>query len=657
MNYLIFLLLIGFSIIFVVLGLVILTPRYNKEFREDKLIKSDDKTFALFELDSKYHEFLSTYKIFKHGSRRFLTLNKNESINYIEYNVVCFKKEKFLQSIRVKDTNIRKNEEYLVNLPTNATSFKVEIIQINDTLFEVNDMKKVPIFKEILASLFFSLGSIAPISLIDYIIFKEFKTIYYKEDRVLSFMFNKPAIYISIAVFAVLVFIISFLILFFKNKRKTFKFINNKKVKEIDKDINDLFKFKWKIKKDNYTNSVYYKVNSYFPKNFINGIVTVNVYNHDNTLVISFNKYFSNKDRNFNIKQDLDYAFLDFNVIEANFESYYYKNNEFNNFEYINKDIVKAGKLTTNGVLSSLIVFFLVFAISCGGVLTSYSSLKPFENPNSYFGYDYLDNDNKDKGIEISDYYSTNKMMITPKTVDGYSVQKIKSEAFKDSHNIYKAGFDSNLEIGVSAFESSSLFEVDLTNVKKIGASAFKSTHLVNLTIPSSVNSISNEAFRNIRTLTSLTFEEGSTTLNLSAYSFRYIRVWGDIVIKRDISSLSGVFMNATFNECYIYSTIYGVTKSTYKTYFNNNNSVYFINSRHCNHDFNSFYLENDSIHKEFNGELISKQNGTCTEKETFNYKCTVCGESFQLHGSIDPNNHHYVDGICEWCGKEEVKN
>ena len=657
MNYIIFFILIAFSIVFLIFGILILTPRYNKTFREDKLIKSDDKTYAIFELDSEYQEFLNSYKIFKHEDKRFLTLNKNESINYIEYNVVCFKNEKYLQSIRIKDTNIRKNEEYLVNLPTNATSFKVEIKQINDTLFEVDDMKKMSVFKELLASIFFALASIAPITLIEFIVFREFNTTYYDKNRVLEFMFNKLAIDITISIFAVLVFVISFLVLLFKNKRKTFKFISNKKEKEVDKDINEIINFKHEVKKDNYSNNFYYKVKTKFPKDFINGVVTINIFKYDNTLAISFNKFINKNDYKFNIKKENNFDYIKFEVIEANFDKYSYKDKEFHNFEFINKDQTKANKLTTYGVTTSIIVFLCVFALSIGGVLNAYSSLSPFKNPDNYFDYDFLDNDNRDKGIEISDYYSTNKMMITPSTLDGYEVKKIKEEAFKNSRKLYKVGFESDIEIQKSAFESSSLFEVDLNNVKKVGDSAFKGTHLINLTIPSSVTSISSEAFRGIRTLTSLTFEEGTSGLSLQSDSFRFIRVWGNIIIKRNISSFSSAtFKNATFNDCYIYSSVSGLTKTNFKDYFNNNSNVYFLTTRSCNHDFNSFHVENGKIDKDFDGEFISTEPGTCVEKEKFHYRCKVCDEEITLFGSIDATNHNYEDGVCTWCGKEEVK-
>ena len=641
-----------------VFGILILTPKYNKKFREDKLVKSDDKTYAIFELDTEYQEFLNSYKVFKHKNRRFLTLNKNESINFIEYNVVCFKNGKFLQSIRIKDTNIRKNEEYLVNLPTNATSFKVEIRQINDTLFEVNDMKKLSVFKELLASIFFALASIAPISLIEFIVFKEFNTQYYDREKVLKFMFNKPAIYIAISVFAALVFIITFLVLLFKNKSKTFRFMSNKKDKEFDKEINEIINFKYKFKKDNYTNNIYYKVKTMFPKNFINATVTINILKNDNTLAISFNKFINKKDYKFNIKKEYDFDHLEFEIVEANFNTYSYKDKEFHNFEFINKDQTNGKKLSTYGLATSIVVFFCVFALSTGGVLNAYSSLSPFINPNNYFDYEFLDNDNKDEGIEISDYYSTNKMMITPKTINGYEVKMIKEGAFKNSKKLYKVGFDSNVEIQTSAFESSSIFEIDLNNVTRIENLAFKGTHLVNLTIPSSVTSINPEAFRGIRTLTSLTFEEGTEGLNLHSEAFRFIRVWGNINIKRNITSISSdTFKNATFNECYIYSSIAYVTKANFKEYFNNNSNVYFLNTRGCNHDYNSFHLNNGKIDKNFDGKLISTEPGTCFEKEKFYYRCKVCDEEITLFGNKDANNHNYVNGKCTWCGIEEVKN
>ncbi len=653
MNYLIFLLLIFFSIGFAFLGVFLLLPKFkNKDFREDKLIKSDDKTYAIFELDREYQEFFNTYKIFKHGERRFLTLVKDDSINYIEYNVICFKNEKYLQTIRIKDTNIRKNEEYLVNLPINATSFKVDIVQINDTLFETVDIKKKSIFSELLASLLFAVASVAPISLIEYIVFKEFNTEYYNKDRVLEFVFNKPAIYISICVLACLVFIASFLILLFKNKHKIFEFIPNKKEKDFDKDISEIIKFKSKIKRDNYSESNYFKVKAIFPNEFINGVVMVNVYKDDNTLAISFNKNINDKDYKFNIKKEDDFDHLEFEVLEANFFKYSYKDNEFKNFEFINKDVTKARKLTTYGVASSLIIFLCVFGVSCGGVLSAYSSLSPFKNPDNYFGYKFIDEENKYVGISINNYYSS-KTMITPKTVDGYDVKKIEDEAFKDSNKFYKVGFDSDIEIGESAFENSSLFEVDLNNTTKIGINAFKGTHLSSLTIPSTVNSIGLEAFRGIRTLTSLTFEEGESTLNIRSQSFRFIKVWGNIVIKRNLTLNSDTFMNAEFNECYVYSSINKVTKLNYKDYFNDNSNVYFINHGNCNHDYNSFIVRGEKLYKDFDGEFTYKEAGTCIEKEKFHYKCKVCGEEFLLPGQIDPDNHNYVDGKCTWCGKE----
>lgn len=114
----------------------------------------------------------------------------------------------------------------------------------------------------------------------------------------------------------------------------------------------------------------------------------------------------------------------------------------------------------------------------------------------------------------------------------------------------------------------------------------------------------------------------------------------------------STVFKNASFKVCYVYSTIDGVNKSNYRDYFNKNTEVYFINYGNCNHDYNSFILKNGSKYIDFDGELISKEAGTCIERSKHHYRCKVCGDEMTLYGQIDENNHNYVNGKCTWCGK-----
>lgn len=173
MNYLVLGVLIGASIfLYLLLLFLFLKPKYKKDFYEDTLVKTDDTSFAIFSTDEIYAKYIHEYKIFKYGKNRFLTLSKSENIDYVNFDITCYKDQKFLKIINVKDTNIRKQDEYLVKLPTEATSFKVKFNQINEEVFENDNLKSLPLYKEIIYSILLGVLAVLPIAFISLTVFK-----------------------------------------------------------------------------------------------------------------------------------------------------------------------------------------------------------------------------------------------------------------------------------------------------------------------------------------------------------------------------------------------------------------------------------------------------------------------------------------------------
>ncbi len=103
----------------------------------------------------------------------------------------------------------------------------------------------------------------------------------------------------------------------------------------------------------------------------------------------------------------------------------------------------------------------------------------------------------------------------------GSSVKDIKEYAFSNCINMTQIKIPANVEsIKYDAFYNCSrLVKVELSNgLKEIGENAFRKTALTSITIPSSVTTIHNAAFKDLTTLKTVTFAGNSNLTTLGGY-------------------------------------------------------------------------------------------------------------------------------------------
>lgn len=685
MNYLVLGVLVGASIIiYLLLLFLFLRPKYKKDFFEDTLVKTDDVSFAIFSTDEIYANFIHEYKIFKYGKNRFLTLSKNENIDYVNFDITCFKDQKFLKIINVKDTNIRKQDEYLVKLPDEATSFKVKFNQINDQVFENDNLKRLPIYKEIIYSILLGVLAVLPIVFINFTVFTSNEVENsLPQEELMNFLFDKKMYYIVIVVVFIVASVLAFLFLYFKNKKYVFKYKDNKsketikKNKSKEKDILDEIKdnrkesktkkeikiedyltFKTKIKKDSKDDLTYFEIVPAKKKDLINATILIEFLDKEGELVTSIDKEIYHDFKKVKIKKEDEFESCNIRIKKAIFKDFYVENNGvINKYKHVNKDEVKGKDLTFYGIFQTVLIYAVVFASSIYGTIYTNNQVEVLKNPGSLFEYKLVDEDRPHGYITITKYLGNASKVVVPSEIDGKTVKSINSEAFLENEYIKKIAFAGNIEIMSGAFNASSLEEVDLSNVTYIGSSAFQRTKLKNVVIGKKCLNVETFAFSNISTLKSFVIKD-TTNLKFSSSVLESSVIDGDIIINGYFTNISGnAFKCKSFKNAYVYkkSKIYYSNYLTYFYRYQKLGNIYFESN--CVHDNMSFMNKNDEIITKFNSKIVDETDGTCVSLGTKTYHCEYCNNNYTVKTTYDLDHHNFVDGICIWCGKvEETK-
>lgn len=660
MSILFLLISLIISALFLLLGLFFLRVKYVKTFDEDPLISSNEKNYALFDVDPSYKEYVNSYKIIKEENNRFLSLKLKGNVKYIDFNVVCYKNEKILKILNIKDTLHTYKEDYIVKLPLDATSVKVDIKEVNDIVFEETVDVKKQIYKYIIASLFFGISATIAYFLI-YLITLSFNpsSIYDSWDNLISKVFNIPLFYIIGTILFVLTFVISFLLLFFLNKEKKFILKENSKKDILESkefNIYNYLKLKVSIKKNKKEKSEYFVIRCIKKKEFLKGQILIKAINENNEAILSLPYQIDKHFKSINIKKDKNIKELKISYNTLYFKKFRFINNEAIYNEYLNKSGVKCETLHIKGILYSLGVFFLVFITSLGTNFYSSYTLDIYRNIENYLEYEFINEENKDEGIIISDSTFNTSTLYIPAMIDDYKVVGIGEGAFKDNEKIKSVYFSSPLNIEREAFMNcTSLEYVDFYNTKNIGISSFENTSLKSIYLGKTVESASNRAFANIKTLKNVTLD--NPNLNLGVNVFRESVIDGDLVIYYEPNGLQKTsFIGIYCNNVYLYYNFSRISKVNYNvSYYLKNGSTYFLSE--CIHDNESFILDSSgNIIKEMDYEIASTFDGTCVEKSYTEYLCHICGEHYKVEGALNFNNHNFVDGYCTWCGREEFK-
>ena len=688
MNYLVLGVLIGASIIFYLLLLfVLLKPKYKKDFLEDALVKTDDTSFAIFSTDEIYSKYIHEYKIFKYGKYRFLTLSKSENIDYVNFDITCFKDQQFIKIINVKDTNIRKQDEYLVKLPVEATSFKVRFNQINDVVFENDNLKPLPLYKEIIYSILLGVLAVLPIVFINVTVFTSNEVENsLPQEALMNFLFDKQMYYYLIAIVFVIASILSFLILFIKNKKYVFKYkvnkiktpkeekketeeedilkeLKKKKTKEKEKPekvikVDDYLSFYVKWFRDNKDDILYYEIIPVRKVDLVNATIVIKFLDKKGDLVTSIDKEIYKDFKKVRIKKEEEFVKCEVSIKKAVFKDFYVdEDGIIHSYQYNNKDNVEGKDLGFYGVFNTFLIYALVFFASIYGTIYTNNQVEVLKTPTSLFDYELVDEESVNGPIKITNYRGNASKVVVPSEIDGKTVVSIAEKAFADNEVIKKIAFAGEITIEKYAFSNSSLEEIDFNNVTSIGVYAFNESKLKNVSIGSSCLTIDSSAFTGISTLNSFEIV-GTTSLSIGASILASSTINGDIIINRKLSTIGYyAFKAKKFNNAYVYKKS-GINYSNYAAYFYrymNYDNIYFESS--CVHDSMSFMIKDDKLITKFNSTITMETEGTCVSLGTRTYHCDYCDQYYTVNTTYDLDHHNFVDGVCTWCGKvEETK-
>ena len=456
--------------------------------------------------------------------------------------------------------------------------------------------------------------------------------------------------YIFGAILFVISFIISFLLIYFKNKAKPLTF-KKAKIKEEDEakefDLNKYLSFKIKVTKDK--NNEYFLIKVSHKRKFLKGLIRITIKDEEDKAILSLDKEIDKKFKKVRIIKKEKFAKLEVSIISAYFKDFIFTHGAETINEYKVKQGISGRLLAFNGSFFSLASYILIFFICLGVSFFVSDSLNVYNRPSSFYEYSFVDLENLNEGIIITKYLSDKKIAYIPLAINGYPVKEIASEAFKDS-SVEEVYFSSNLKLNEGAFkEATNLKYVDLKYIDTIPNECFYGTSLESVVIDDHLKEIGDYAFGLIETLKDVWIT--GPNVRLGAYLFNSSSVSNAIYIPNNtINSERYSLRGINYKACYI-SGDGVINKDNITNFFSSENYVYFESS--CVHDENSYIKSgNDYIH-DIDSELIETIPGTCSKEEENHYHCNRCNEEYIEYGPKDYSNHNYVDGICIWCGRK----
>lgn len=654
-------LLIVLLVLLFLIVILLFKPFYKGEFLEDELIQTNGENYAEFKVDEKYKEHVDCYKISKYDDDRFLSIVLKDNVYYYEAAIICYKDKKIAKIILIKNFLKNYSEDFLIKLPSFATSFKLEFLSINEEEFKVNNIYKTKKIKLFLISSLFSLISIIPLFLTySFIYLGEGNPSFDEWNNVLDVYFNKYYFYIAAITIFALTFIIVLTILLLKNREIKFKLIKNKKNDENNENNNkkaiNIYKFlNYKIDykidyKDD--NKRYFIFKLLKKKQFLEGIINFKAFDKDSNLILTFPYKINKYSRKVKILKTLDFNTLTAKYKILFFKKFIYKNNEISLYEYKNKNGVINEINETKGFLISSFTCFAIFILLFSSFFNASSYLNKIKNSINDYEYEFVDEENKDEGITITSYKGDLNKVYIPKIINNYEVKSISPYAFNRNLNIEEVYFSNDIIIESNAFrECSNLKKVDFNYISEIGSYAFNETSLEHIEINDKTKIIEAGAFSSIKNLKSVSFN--SSSLKLGNYILKDSILYGDLYIyKQFLEKPYRAFTSFSYNNAFIYDNEGYITKDNYTNIGLKNNTVYFLSS--CIHDKSSFIVKDDVIYKEIDAIEINSFEGTCIERSYKEYECNICSKNFKVLGYLNLDVHNFVDGYCTWCGKKE---
>lgn len=622
--------------------------RYLPYYKIDNVIDTDEESFIKYETEKEYQDYISSYSVYSNGDARFVIVDLSEKIEYINYEIVCYKDKKvisILSLLKDEPFNPIKNDKFTIKLPDNADEIKLRINEVNGIVFNnepILNTKKL-IVKSIISSVILAISA----SLIIFVF--ELLTLPSRNEY-FSWSWLFANIYPSLPIFGfTLIFVVAFMALFFITSfiPNTIKYKNAKYNKIKKKKIGKLLKFKLihKIVKNN--NFYYVKIKRKRKPKFKSGVISIKIFFEDNTTdikTVTLNK----KTKKILLSTNKIVTKIETNVITANYKKLYYAKNKFR--RKVTKNGISGTVLHLKGIKATTYLFIVSILLSSGFMGYKFTEISSINSNLSKFTFAYNDETLKDS-YKITNYSGHSEIVAIPNFFNSLPVTRIDSNAFNQNHSIRELYLGDNVtEIGELAFSNCvNLRKVNLDNLRHIEAGAFFNANLEFISLPPNVMVGTNAFSHNTEINRIIINSDSYITLSDNCFKNSHTKVF-------EFYPNGNTFTTSTFagldaDEGFVYKN-YTIGSSNLREYFSDEDILV---ENDCVHDRNSFkYLDGKLINKRSYTSVAILTPATCSSYGVEEVRCNYCGTTYAIDIPNDPDAHTYSeeDGRCIYCGK-----
>lgn len=172
-----------------------------------------------------------------------------------------------------------------------------------------------------------------------------------------------------------------------------------------------------------------------------------------------------------------------------------------------------------------VIALFIALAFAVGAICIHLSNFIKSEKTFLYSGVEYaFENDDRSDGsnIYVVGFHGSKSRIVIPQQIEGHTVTHIADGAFKGNIALTSISFSSDIPIGVGAFEGcKNLRTVDFEHITEIGLGAFRGcSKLSSVTITPAISLISQEAFYDCKSLSSVIVKESDEPIKIGTMAF-----------------------------------------------------------------------------------------------------------------------------------------
>lgn len=612
--------------------------RYTSFYSTDEIIDTDESSFISYYTEDRFRPYIDNYSIYINDDYRFFRATISSNVEYINFDVICYKNKKIYKICNVLNEVRDRKEEFTIKIPDQCNEVKVRINEVNGIVFNNEELIKTDLLWRAIVSSF-TCGLLSAGLIFCYrLLFNPSINGYFDWDFLFNVLFSEPYNYVFASVLAIIMTGLFFVVIYFPNLLKVKK-AKYDKVKELK--ISKVIKCTFKPNSDKETSII--KLNIKGKKKFKTATVHAIGYDENNEVTL---------DKEFRVRKNKKKYFLrtagyvdniSFKVISADFKKYYY---EFGKFRLKQtKKGLEGHFLRLKGVGVASLIFALSIGVTSGSSIYEFVKIYQINNNMKHFEFE----ENWDGGYTLSKYNGKNNYIAIPTTYQGKNVTRVANNAFLGKGSIVEVIVPDGMEVGEAAFANCKYLKfAHFGKDVKIGTNAFYGSHLKEIEF-SGNEVIGSSSFSSIPGLNRVILKGN---IKIGEGAFKHSRIDYLEVHPESFNLPTSTFYGAKVKKGYIYKGSY-YTSSTILSFFSKDSNVKVESS--CVHDKNSFMIKDGRMIENYSyKDYQVVLEATCSSRGVKDVTCNYCGSTYRVTTKKDPNKHTYVDGVCAGCGKTD---